>query len=715
MAQLDREKIAKKAPWVDAVFGTKNIGSLPQLLDQARIEGHAQVKVQEELNYFPSQLPTDRASKVSSWVAISVGCNNTCTFCIVPTTRGKEHDRRPGDILAEIRQCVDEGAKEVTLLGQNVNSFGYGIGDRFAFSKLLRACGEIEGLERVRFTSPHPAAFTDDVIAAMAETPNVMHQLHFPLQSGSDRILRAMRRSYRSAKFLDILRKIREAMPDAQISTDIIVGFPGETEEDFQKTLRVVEEARFASAFTFIYSPRPGTPAAEMEQVPHDVVQDRFERLVALQERITEENLKTFEGRDVEVMVTGASGKKDAATHRVTGREKTGVLVHVGVPEGEPMPQVGDFVTATITHAGRHNLIADPDPKAGQTMPFDTEQTFEKTDKTGDADPAMQRKVVSIVGPTASGKTGLGIAVAKALARKGEQAEIINADAYQMYRGMDIGTAKASLEEQAQVRHHLIDIIEPDDAMSVARFQELAREKIAELQARGVRPILVGGSGLYARAAIDDISFPGTDPQIRMALEEREKTEGAGALFDELKAKDPEAAARMDPHNPRRTIRALEVIEVTGRPYSASLPHYRYVIPTVQIGLDLPREELDRRIDIRTKQMLEGGFIEEVERIRPKLGITAAKALGYQQVVDYLDGLRDLNDTFMDIAQKTKRLARKQMGWFGRDPRIHWLQALNPALLDNAMAIIEHADAGAYDAIDAQADAYTQHHLGDLA
>ena len=338
-------------------------------------------------------------------------------------------------------------------------------------------------------------------------------------------------------------------------------------------------------------------------------------------------------------------------------------------------------------------------------MPFDTEQTSEKTVKTGDADPAMQRKVVSIVGPTASGKTGLGIAVAKALARKGEQAEIINADAYQMYRGMDIGTAKASLEEQAQVRHHLIDIIEPDDAMSVARFQELAREKIAELQARGVRPILVGGSGLYARAAIDDISFPGTDPQ----------TEGAGALFDELKAKDPEAAARMDPHNPRRTIRALEVIEVTGRPYSASLPHYRYVIPTVQIGLDLPREELDRRIDIRTKQMLEGGFIEEVERIRPKLGITAAKALGYQQVVDYLDGLRDLNDTFMDIAQKTKRLARKQMGWFGRDPRIHWLQALNPALLDNAMAIIEHADAGAYDAIDAQADAYTQHHLGDLA
>ena len=306
MAQLDRKKIADTAPWVSAVFGTKNIGSLPQLLDQARIEGHAQVKVQEELNYFPSQLPTDRASKVSSWVAISVGCNNTCTFCIVPTTRGKEHDRRPGDILAEIRQCVDEGAKEVTLLGQNVNSFGYGIGDRFAFSKLLRACGEIDGLERVRFTSPHPAAFTDDVIAAMAETPNVMHQLHFPLQSGSDRILRAMRRSYRSAKFLDILRKIREAMPDAQISTDIIVGFPGETEEDFVKTLELVQKVGYMQLFTFIYSKRTGTKAADMpDPTPRKEKTDRMTRLLKVQDDIAMALVKAQVGQTVRVLVEG--------------------------------------------------------------------------------------------------------------------------------------------------------------------------------------------------------------------------------------------------------------------------------------------------------------------------------------------------------------------------------------------------------------------------
>ncbi|MFT8987692.1 MAG: tRNA (N6-isopentenyl adenosine(37)-C2)-methylthiotransferase MiaB [Bifidobacterium psychraerophilum] len=363
MAQKDRDRIAQRAPWVDAVFGTKNIASLPNLLHEARDSHHSQVEVLQDLEYFPSQLPVSRASAVSSWVSISVGCNNTCTFCIVPAVRGKERDRRAGDVLDEIQRCVDGGAKEVTLLGQNVNSYGYSTGDRFAFSKLLRACGDIEGLERVRFTSPHPAAFTDDVITAMAETPNIMHQLHMPLQSGSDRILRAMRRSYRSERFTTILGKVRDAMPDAQISTDIIVGFPGESDEDFEQTMRMVEESRFSSAFTFQYSPRPGTPAAAMQQVPHDVVQERFERLNHLQEAITAEQMQAFVGHDVEVLVTDAKGRKDADTKRVTGRERSGTLVHIGTPEGCPRAQVGDVVTCTVTHAGKHYLIADPDPR----------------------------------------------------------------------------------------------------------------------------------------------------------------------------------------------------------------------------------------------------------------------------------------------------------------------------------------------------------------
>ncbi|MET0805772.1 MAG: tRNA (N6-isopentenyl adenosine(37)-C2)-methylthiotransferase MiaB [Lacisediminihabitans sp.] len=359
LAQKDKNVILEKAPYVDVVFGTHNMGALPTLLERSRHNDEAQLEILESLDVFPSTLPTKRDSTHSGWVSISVGCNNTCTFCIVPSLRGKEKDRRPGDILAEIRLLVDDGAIEVTLLGQNVNSYGVEFGDRQAFSKLLRAAGEIEGLERIRFTSPHPAAFTDDVIDAMAETPNVMPQLHMPLQSGSDRILKAMRRSYRSEKFLGILERVRAQMPHAAISTDIIVGFPGETEEDFHETLRVVEQAKFATAFTFQYSIRPGTPAATMpDQVPKAIVQERYERLIALQDRISWEQNQLVVGRNVEVLV-GAEGSKDADTHRLSGRAEDSRLVHFEVPPHSEVPRPGDVVTVTVSDAKPFYLIAD--------------------------------------------------------------------------------------------------------------------------------------------------------------------------------------------------------------------------------------------------------------------------------------------------------------------------------------------------------------------
>ncbi|MFS0714438.1 tRNA (N6-isopentenyl adenosine(37)-C2)-methylthiotransferase MiaB [Microbacterium sp. 2P01SA-2] len=360
LAQMDQTAVQQKAPWVDVVFGTHNMGALPGLLERARHNGEAELEILESLETFPSTLPTKRDSVYSGWVSISVGCNNTCTFCIVPHLRGKEKDRRPGDILNEIRLLVDDGAIEVTLLGQNVNSYGVEFGDRQAFGKLLRAAGDIPGLERIRFTSPHPAAFTDDVIDAMAETPAVMPQLHMPLQSGSDSILKAMRRSYRSSKFLGILDRVRERIPHAAISTDIIVGFPGETDADFEDTLRVVEQARFASAFTFQYSIREGTPAATMpDQVPKAVVQERYERLVALQDRIAlEENQKQV-GREVRVLVSSAEGKKAAETHRLTGRAEDNRLVHFELPDGSETPRPGDVVTVTVTHAAPFHLLAD--------------------------------------------------------------------------------------------------------------------------------------------------------------------------------------------------------------------------------------------------------------------------------------------------------------------------------------------------------------------
>ncbi len=362
LAQKDKNVILEKAPWVDVVFGTHNMGSLPTLLERARHNDEAQIEILEALDVFPSTLPTKRDSTHSGWVSISVGCNNTCTFCIVPSLRGKEKDRRPGDVLAEIQALVDDGAIEVTLLGQNVNSYGVEFGDRQAFGKLLRAAGTIDGLERIRFTSPHPAAFTDDVIDAMAETPNVMPQLHMPLQSGSDRVLKAMRRSYRSERFLGILDRVRAKIPNAAISTDIIVGFPGETEADFADTLRVVEQARFASAFTFQYSIRPGTPAATMDdQLPKQVVQERYERLVALQERITAEENAAQVGRSVEVLVATGEGRKDDATRRLSGRAEDSRLVHFAVPEGSAVPRPGDVVNVEITRAAPHFLIADDD------------------------------------------------------------------------------------------------------------------------------------------------------------------------------------------------------------------------------------------------------------------------------------------------------------------------------------------------------------------
>ncbi|HZX06836.1 tRNA (N6-isopentenyl adenosine(37)-C2)-methylthiotransferase MiaB [Kribbella sp.] len=360
LAQKDKASIVRKAPWVDVVFGTHNIGSLPVLLERARVAEESQVEILESLEVFPSTLPTRRESPYSAWVSVSVGCNNTCTFCIVPSLRGREKDRRPGEVLAEVEALVAEGVLEVTLLGQNVNSYGVEFGDRFAFGKLLRACGAIDGLERVRFTSPHPRDFTADVIEAMAETPNVMPSLHMPLQSGSDAVLKAMRRSYRRDRYLKIIEDVRTAMPDAAITTDIIVGFPGETEEDFQGTLDVVRQARFAGAFTFQYSKRPGTPAESMaDQVPREVVQERYERLVALQDELAWDENKAIVGRTVEVLVAEGEGRKDASTHRLSGRARDNRLVHFALPDGVERPRPGDVVTVEVTYAAPHHLNAD--------------------------------------------------------------------------------------------------------------------------------------------------------------------------------------------------------------------------------------------------------------------------------------------------------------------------------------------------------------------
>jgi tRNA-2-methylthio-N6-dimethylallyladenosine synthase len=362
MAQKDQDAIIKRAPYVDVVFGTHNIGSLPTLLERARIEEASQVEIKESLEHFPSTLPVKRDSAFSAWVSVSVGCNNTCTFCIVPQLRGIEKDRPASEIMNEVRALVDQGVIEITLLGQNVNAYGVDFGDRQAFAKLLRECGKVEGLERVRFMSPHPRDFTDDVIAAMAETKNVMPHLHMPLQSGSNKVLQAMRRSYRRERYLGIIDNVRKMIPAAAITTDIIVGFPGESDADFADTIDLVKQARFSAAYTFQYSKRPGTPAATMaDQIPDDVMADRYNQLHKIQQEISKSENEKLIGKTVELLVSGHEGRHDHDQNRMNGRSADFRLTHFDNSSKAARP--GDLVEVKVLEAFANHIVAGA-PKA---------------------------------------------------------------------------------------------------------------------------------------------------------------------------------------------------------------------------------------------------------------------------------------------------------------------------------------------------------------
>jgi tRNA-2-methylthio-N6-dimethylallyladenosine synthase len=353
-AQKDRELIRERAPWVDVVMGTHNLDRVLDLVDHAEHWGPI-TEVIDELQAMPSSLPVRRELSHSAWVTIQVGCNNSCTFCIVPSVRGVEISRRPGDIVREVERVAADGVVEITLLGQNVDTYGRDLAidgkRRPIFGDLLRRVGVIEGIERVRFTSPHPNDFREDVALAMAETEAVCEQLHFPLQSGSDRILRDMHRGYNRRKYMDRLAMARDTIAGLGVSTDIIVGFPGETDDDFDLTIEVVEEARFDQAFMFIFSARPGTAAAQRTEdfVPDEVIHERFGRLMETQNRIGQELNDEFVGSTVEVLSEGPSKKRAEVA---TTRTRTGKLVHV---EGEYVS--GTFFDAHITSAAQHHLV----------------------------------------------------------------------------------------------------------------------------------------------------------------------------------------------------------------------------------------------------------------------------------------------------------------------------------------------------------------------
>ena len=358
LAQKDRDLIVQRAGHVDVVFGTHNLAHAPALLERARLEGPI-VEILEEHEAYPSALPARRDNPHSAWVTIQLGCDNSCTFCIVPIVRGAEVSRRMGDIVREVEQLAADGVREITLLGQNVNSYGRDLGAgqyRPQFADLLRSLDAVDGISRIRFTSPHPKDLRPETIAAMADCDAVCEHLHLPLQSGSDRTLSRMHRGYTAERYLTRLAAARDAIPDLAVTTDIIVGFPGETEEDFARTLDVVDEAKYDAAYTFVFSPRPGTPAADMmhEFVASDVAQARMVRLLDVVERHALAKHDARVGRTEEVLVEGPS-KKDPTMW--SGRTRQNKLVHFA-----PQPfavKAGSTATVSVTSAAPHFLRGD--------------------------------------------------------------------------------------------------------------------------------------------------------------------------------------------------------------------------------------------------------------------------------------------------------------------------------------------------------------------
>ena len=618
----------------------------------------AQVEILESLEVFPSTLPTKRESAYAGWVSISVGCNNTCTFCIVPALRGKEKDRRPGDILAEIQALVDDGVIEVTLLGQNVNSYGVEFGDRQAFSKLLRACGEIDGLERVRFTSPAPGRLHRRRHRRDGRDPQrdaaAAHAAAVRLGQGAAGRCAGptVQRSSSGSS-----SKVRAAIPHAAITTDIIVGFPGETEEDFQATLDVVRAGPLRRRLHLPVLQAARHPGRGRCRTSCPRTWSRNATSASPPCRTgspAEENARQL-GRRVEVMVTARPGRKDGETHRLSGRAPDNRLVHFSVPDGAEAPRPGDLVTVTITEAAAFHLVADPataDDYSLRRSRAGDAWDRSQADSCGAPAPAADRRHIRRFAghaepagprPLARGRLrstrqaptlpapptvpprretpALRIRPAGHRRRRAHRirkvaiwpsrwhlaldGEVVNADAMQFYRGMDIGTAKITEAERRGVPHHLLDILDVTEEASVSDFQQQARAVIADIHARGKRAILAGGSGLYVRAALDVLEFPGTDPAIRRRLEAEEEAAGLAPLRARLELVDPVSAGRLG--DARRVIRALEVFELTGRPFSSFMPTREYFQPAVQIGLDVDRDQLRERLAARVHTMVDAG------------------------------------------------------------------------------------------------------------
>ncbi len=519
------------------------------------------------------------SNNFSALIPIMTGCNNFCAYCVVPYTRGKEISRTSKEIICEIKKLVKNGYKEIWLLGQNVNSYGIDrkstqistqINTDISFPKLLRMINDIPGKFWIRFTSSHPKDFSDDLIKAMAECKKVAKYLNLPVQSGDDKILKKMNRPYTVKQYKNLVKKIRKKIPDINLSTDVIVGFPGETKKQFENTVKLFKEIKYDIAYISKYSPRPGTSAAKLK----DNVSPKEKKL---REKILEKTLK------------------------------------------------------------------------------------QKSQK---------KKLIAILGPTASGKTDLSIKLAKKF-----DGEVVSADSRQVYKGMNIGTGKITKKEMQSIPHYLLDIVPPGrERFTVIQYQNLALKAINKILKKKKIPFLVGGTGFYIQAVVDGINIPEIKPdwKLRKKLEKKNIQE----LFKMLKKLDKRRAKTIESKNKRRLIRALEIVIKTKKPvplFKKKPPQFEMLM----IGVKRNPEELKKRIRKRLLKRLKQGMLAEVKKLR-KSGLSWKRleefGLEYRYISLYIQNKITKKEMIYRIQKESEHFAKRQMTWFKRDNRIKWIK-----------------------------------------
>ena len=615
----DKNKLAKI---FDLVLEVKDINLIPQELTKLKI-----LNIKDYFHINPR-----RQSNFQAYVPIMTGCNNFCSYCVVPYVRGQEVSRPSQEVIAECKKLISQGFKEIILLGQNVNSY---YGGKIGFPKLLKTIDELPGIFWLSFMTSHPKDLSDELIKVMAGSKHIIPYLHLPVQSGDNQILKKMNRHYTVAHYKNLIKKVRKAIPRIAISTDVIVGFPGETKKQFANTARLFKEIKFDMAYLAQYSVRPGTAAARLEDNVPKVEKKRREKVLnQVLEKVALKNNQKLIGQTVEVLV---DDYKDGQCFGRTSGFKN-------IKFASAIVRTGEIVLVKVIDCYAWGLVGE--------LP----------------------KVIIILGTTSSGKTKLAVKLAKKF-----NGEIISADSRQVYRGMDIGTGK-DLAEYGKVSCHLIDVISPKDQFTVADWQKMAYEKIQDILKRGKLPIVCGGTGLYISALVEgynlsEIRYQKSD--IRNKLNKLSLKQ----LLVRLKKIDPKTYQVIDKKNRRRVQRALEIYCETGQPKSAqlskNLPPYEFL----QIGVTFPKAILKKRIKQRLKHRLEKeGMINEIKRLN-RQGVSWSRleefGLEYRFISRYLQGKISYQEMVEQLNRAINDFAKRQMTWFKKDKRIRWVKDLN--------------------------------------